>query len=89
LIDTEIDWIAYMQEVSGYLNGETNYLNLKGDTGPLVYPAGFLYIFSGLYYLTEKGNNIFIGIIIIYNNIIILYYLFIMGLILKDKLYFC
>ena len=57
-----------MQEVSGYLNGETNYLNLKGDTGPLVYPAGFLYIFSGLYYLTEKGNNIFIGIIIIYNN---------------------
>ena len=50
-----------MQEVSGYLQGETNYLNLKGDTGPLVYPAGFLYIFSGFYYITEKGNNIFVG----------------------------
>lgn len=61
IIDTEIDWIAYMQEVSGYLQGETNYLNLKGDTGPLVYPAGFLYIFSGFYYITEKGNNIFVG----------------------------
>jgi len=34
--DTEIDWIAYMQEVSGFLNGEFDYLKLKGDTGPLV-----------------------------------------------------
>ncbi|KAG0240808.1 Lethal(2)neighbour of tid protein, partial [Actinomortierella wolfii] len=37
---TEIDWKAYMQEVSGYLNGETDYCKLRGDTGPLVYPAG-------------------------------------------------
>lgn len=34
--DTEIDWRAYMQEVEGYLDGELNYVNLKGDTGPLV-----------------------------------------------------
>ncbi|KAJ3301325.1 dolichyl-P-Man:Man(5)GlcNAc(2)-PP-dolichol alpha-1,3-mannosyltransferase, partial [Blyttiomyces sp. JEL0837] len=33
---TEIDWIAYMQEVSGFLGGERDYLKLKGDTGPLV-----------------------------------------------------
>jgi alpha-1,3-mannosyltransferase len=34
--DTEIDWKAYMQEVQGFLGGETDYKLLKGDTGPLV-----------------------------------------------------
>lgn len=28
---TEIDWIAYMQEVEGFLNGTTNYSLLKGE----------------------------------------------------------
>jgi alpha-1,3-mannosyltransferase len=56
--DTEIDWVAYMQEVQGFLEGERNYMNLRGDTGPLVYPAGFVYIFAALYKLTEEGKNI-------------------------------
>ena len=30
ITDTEIDWIAYMQEVEGFLNGEMDYMNLKG-----------------------------------------------------------
>ena len=34
--DTEIDWIAYMQEVGGVIGGEYDYANLRGDTGPLV-----------------------------------------------------
>ena len=34
--DTEIDWVAYMQEVEGVLNGTYDYAHLKGDTGPLV-----------------------------------------------------
>ncbi|KAI9243367.1 dolichyl-P-Man:Man(5)GlcNAc(2)-PP-dolichyl mannosyltransferase [Phascolomyces articulosus] len=55
---TEIDWIAYMQEVKGYLDGERDYLQLRGDTGPLVYPAGFVYIYSFLYYITDHGKNI-------------------------------
>lgn len=55
---TEIDWVAYMQEVSGFLNGEYDYIKLKGDTGPLVYPAGFVYIFSILYKITNGGINI-------------------------------
>lgn len=55
---TEIDWIAYMQEVEGVVNGTYDYMQLKGDTGPLVYPAGFVYLFLGLYYITDLGLNI-------------------------------
>jgi len=56
---TEIDWVAYMQEVGGYLAGERNYMNLKGDTGPLVYPAGFVYVFAALRWATSGGTDIF------------------------------
>ncbi|KAL4856028.1 Dol-P-Man:Man(5)GlcNAc(2)-PP-Dol alpha-1 [Chlorella vulgaris] len=49
---TEIDWEAYMQEVTGFLQGERDYEQLKGGTGPLVYPAGFVYLFAGLKQLT-------------------------------------
>jgi len=55
---TEIDWRAYMEEVEGYLKGDTNYYNLKGGTGPLVYPAGFVYIYSLLYYVCDSGTNV-------------------------------
>ncbi|XP_033220668.1 lethal(2)neighbour of tid protein [Belonocnema kinseyi] len=55
---TEIDWKAYMQEVEGFLNGTWDYSKLKGETGPLVYPAGFVYIFSILYYVTSLGKNV-------------------------------
>jgi hypothetical protein len=58
LLDTEIDWTTYTQQVSLFLSGERDYSNLKGDTGPLVYPAGHVYIYSGLYYLTDEGRNI-------------------------------
>ena len=56
--DTEIDWIAYMEEVKGVIDGDFDYKHLKGQTGPLVYPAGFVYFFTGLYYLTDNGTNI-------------------------------
>jgi len=56
---TEIDWKSYMQEVEGYLNGSTNYMELKGDTGPLVYPGGFVYLYSFLYKITDNGADIF------------------------------
>ncbi|XP_075058531.1 dol-P-Man:Man(5)GlcNAc(2)-PP-Dol alpha-1,3-mannosyltransferase [Mixophyes fleayi] len=55
---TEIDWKAYMDEVEGVLNGTYDYTKLQGETGPLVYPAGFVYIFGAFYYLTEHGSNI-------------------------------
>ena len=60
-LDTEIDWVAYMEEVSGFLGGEWDYAKLKGQTGPLVYPAGFVYIYSILYYVTQFGKNILLA----------------------------
>ena len=48
-----------MQQVGLFINGETDYFKLVGDTGPLVYPALHTYLYSGLYFLTEHGTNIF------------------------------
>ena len=61
--DTKIDWDAYMSQVSGFLGGERDYRNLKGDTGPLVYPAGFLYIYSAFQYVT--GGEVYPAQVII------------------------
>ncbi|KAJ3679085.1 hypothetical protein LUZ60_017096 [Juncus effusus] len=54
---TKIDWDAYMSQVDGFLNGERDYTELKGDTGPLVYPAGFLYLYSLIKFIT--GAQVF------------------------------
>ncbi|BDA45052.1 Dol-P-Man:Man(5)GlcNAc(2)-PP-Dol alpha-1,3-mannosyltransferase [Coccomyxa sp. Obi] len=53
---TELDWVAYMEEVEGFLKGQLDYRELRGQTGPLVYPAGFVYIFSFLRWLTGGGD---------------------------------
>ncbi|MCJ1423131.1 dolichyl-P-Man:Man(5)GlcNAc(2)-PP-dolichol alpha-1,3-mannosyltransferase [Sticta canariensis] len=63
-IDTEIDWIAYMQQVKQYLDGECDYTKIKGDTGPLVYPAAHLYIYSALYRITDGGKDTLVAQII-------------------------
>ncbi|KAI9921456.1 hypothetical protein PsorP6_002559 [Peronosclerospora sorghi] len=55
---TEIDWSTYMQQVELFKGGERDYMNIRGDTGPLVYPAGFLYVFSLLHSVTDDGQNI-------------------------------
>eukprot|EP00658_Telonema_sp_P-2_P064921 TRINITY_DN5428_c0_g1_i3.p1 TRINITY_DN5428_c0_g1~~TRINITY_DN5428_c0_g1_i3.p1 ORF type:complete len:422 (+),score=77.44 TRINITY_DN5428_c0_g1_i3:192-1457(+) len=55
---TAIDWPAYMDQVSLFMEGERHYSKLVGVTGPLVYPAGFVYMFSGLHALTDAGEDI-------------------------------
>lgn len=75
---TEIDWKAYMQEVEGFLNGTVDYSKLRGDTGPLVYPAGFVYIFSGLYYITSHGTRIKVA-----QYIFAAFYLFLLMLVFR------
>ncbi|XP_073001580.1 dol-P-Man:Man(5)GlcNAc(2)-PP-Dol alpha-1,3-mannosyltransferase isoform X1 [Typha latifolia] len=76
---TKIDWDAYISQVDGFLAGERDYTKLKGDTGPLVYPAGFLYVYSLIKFIT--GGQVFpaqilFGILYIVNlGIILVIYL--------------
>lgn len=56
---TEIDWTAYMEEVEWVLvRGERDYVQIRGNTGPLVYPAGFVYLYAALRWCTDAGTNI-------------------------------
>ncbi len=50
-----------MQQVHQYLGGERDYTLIKGDTGPLVYPAVHVYIYSALYRVTDGGKDIFLA----------------------------
>ncbi|KAL6719232.1 dolichyl-P-Man:Man(5)GlcNAc(2)-PP-dolichol alpha-1,3-mannosyltransferase [Lecanora helva] len=56
---TEIDWKAYMQQIAQYRSGERDYTLIKGDTGPLVYPAAHVYIYNALYQVTDEGRDVF------------------------------
>jgi len=56
---TEIDWKTYMQQVRKFVDGERDYRLIDGDTGPIVYPANFLYIYTVLYYVSSGGTNVF------------------------------
>ncbi|RWS06016.1 dol-P-Man:Man(5)GlcNAc(2)-PP-Dol alpha-1:3-mannosyltransferase-like protein [Dinothrombium tinctorium] len=73
---TEIDWSTYMQQVETFINGTYNYSEIRGDTGPIVYPAGHLYIYSLLYFLTNYGVNVrraqyFFAVLYIANLIVV------------------
>lgn len=41
-----------------YKEFKTKLFFFTGDTGPLVYPAAFVYIYSALYFITSHGENI-------------------------------
>ncbi|KKA28775.1 hypothetical protein TD95_002848 [Thielaviopsis punctulata] len=58
---TEIDWVAYMQQIQQIVDGERMYTNIEGDTGPLVYPAAHVWIYLALYHLTSQGTNILLA----------------------------
>jgi alpha-1,3-mannosyltransferase len=47
-----------MQQVFSFINGTLNYEEIVGSTGPIVYPAGHLYVYSLLYFITNNGTNI-------------------------------
>jgi alpha-1,3-mannosyltransferase len=50
-----------MEQVEQFINGERDYTNIKGGTGPLVYPAAHVYIYWALYHITDKGRNILVA----------------------------
>lgn len=41
-----------------YYNKNNNCSYISGDTGPLVYPAGFVYVYSLLYFITSRGQYV-------------------------------
>ena len=47
-----------MQQIALYRSGERDYTLLKGSTGPLVYPAAHVYIYSWLSWVTDAGREI-------------------------------
>jgi alpha-1,3-mannosyltransferase len=59
--DTEIDWMAYMEQINEFVSGQRDYTLIRGGTGPLVYPAAHVYTYMGLYYLTGEGKDIFMA----------------------------
>lgn len=78
--DTEIDFSTYMQQVSLFLSGNRDYTKLTGSTGPLVYPALHVYIYSFLHWFCDAGTNIvkgqyvFIGVYVVALHFAILAY---------------
>ncbi|KAK5008097.1 hypothetical protein LTR28_004440 [Elasticomyces elasticus] len=61
---TEIDWRAYMQQVSQYIAGERDYVKIYGATGPLVYPAAHVYIYRALHAVTDGGEDVLLAQVI-------------------------
>jgi len=47
-----------MVQIRLFLDGERQYSKITGPTGPLVYPAFHVYIYTALYHLTDQGTNI-------------------------------
>lgn len=57
----EVDWLTYMEQVRKFVEGELDYSELYGDTGPLVYPGGFAWVYTALYFITDAGSNIILA----------------------------
>jgi alpha-1,3-mannosyltransferase len=66
--------------VGGFLGGDWDYDHIRGETGPCVYPAGFIYIFSLLSIATHDGTQlrlaqyIFAGIYIVFMALLFVIY---------------
>ncbi|KAK6458134.1 Dolichyl-phosphate-mannose-glycolipid alpha-mannosyltransferase [Scheffersomyces xylosifermentans] len=55
---TEIDFVTYMQQIKLINEGEIDYNEIYGDTGPIVYPAGFVQIYQWIGSMTNGGERI-------------------------------
>lgn len=58
---TEIDFKTYIQQIQLVNGGELDYSQISGDTGPIVYPAGFVQVYQVLNWITDNGKDIGFG----------------------------
>ncbi|WFD00422.1 dolichyl-P-Man:Man5GlcNAc2-PP-dolichol alpha-1,3-mannosyltransferase [Malassezia yamatoensis] len=58
---TEIDFTTYVRQAQLFMNGERDYsrINPWNGSGPCVYPAGHLYVYAVLDWLTVGARNLF------------------------------
>lgn len=58
-IDTEIDFFTYMEHARAvFQKGIRDYNKISGPSGPIAYPAGYLYIFEGIRRFTGDGQSL-------------------------------
>ncbi|KAF8522184.1 mannosyltransferase [Hysterangium stoloniferum] len=55
---TEIDFETYMYQAELYISGVRDYSKISGPSGPLVYPAGHVYIHRLLSLISSGGNSL-------------------------------
>ena len=99
---TEIDFQTYLAQAALFLDGERDYAKLDppNGSGPCVYPAAHLYIYSLFHRLTDGGSNIlpaqhvFAGLLTLTNLTVALLYrqaglppLAVLPLILSKRIY--
>lgn len=51
-----LQYSCLTQQAGQFLAGERNYVRIEGATGPVVYPAGHLYVYAALRRLTSGGE---------------------------------
>ncbi|ODV81955.1 glycosyltransferase family 58 protein [Suhomyces tanzawaensis NRRL Y-17324] len=74
---TEIDFVTYMQQISLINDGELDYKLIGGDTGPIVYPGGYVQIYQFINMLTNQGANIqlaqlLFGYLLTFTNLLVI-----------------
>lgn len=73
---TEIDFTTYMQQIALIDEGEKDYSQVTGDTGPIVYPAGYVSVYSFIRWMTRGGQDMnvaqaFFGYVLTFNNLLV------------------
>ncbi|VEU22624.1 DEKNAAC103378 [Brettanomyces naardenensis] len=58
---TEIDYSTYMQQIDQIEKGQLDYSKVVGDTGPIVYPGGYVWIYSWMKFITDGTDDLRAG----------------------------